>query len=658
MKASGPRRRRGRILYLILALLFAIGVVPLVLTSWSLVRRSRESLEVTQKEKQLDKARSLTTQVDLYVRNLDEQVSIIARTLEIDAERVPFAEQVARIREQRALERYLEEGTPLYYVAVADKGGNAAFAGLQLSDPLVQDMLQEGFLRGQHGTPMVSVPVVSDSLQEPVLVLEEPISARGDVQGVVLAVASLQPIRQMTAESGEEGLLEVYVVDNRGHLIAHSDPKMPLGTDMSGIDIVRFFLESQRRTGATVPFAIPSPEGARKMLGTYRPVPDDSGWGVIVQVEEGKAFYDADVLRRQSVALVGVVTALAIVLGSLFAGQISRPIRTLADGARRLAGGDYGTRVAVQSRNEVGVLADAFNVMGEEIQKAIEQIQQAARENEELFMGSIRMLANAIDEKDPYTRGHSERVAYYSACVAKHLKMGDEEVENVHLSGIIHDVGKIGIEDKILRKAAALTDEEYEIMKQHPTKGLHILAAVPLLKERAGDGLMHHENVDGSGYPDGLKGEEIPFLGRIVSVADAFDAMTTDRPYSKAMTYEAAVARLKFLAGKKFDPQCVDAFELAFAAGDVTPARAHKASTESRQFVMDMLLGPKPKAKIVPNPDEKQEEKGSEGKSRRKEDGKPNGEPDPDSDRDPAPEPPGDGPEDGGTRIHTGSMSS
>jgi HD-GYP domain-containing protein (c-di-GMP phosphodiesterase class II) len=229
--------------------------------------------------------------------------------------------------------------------------------------------------------------------------------------------------------------------------------------------------------------------------------------------------------------------------------------------------------------------------MGEEIQKAIEQIQQAARENKELFMGSIRMLANAIDEKDPYTRGHSERVAYYSACVAKHLGMSPEEVEKVHVSGIIHDVGKIGIEDKILRKAAALTDDEYEIMKQHPTKGLHILAAVPLLKEKAGAGLMHHENVDGSGYPDGLKGEEIPRLGRIVCVADAFDAMTTDRPYSKAMTFEAAIARLKFLAGKKFDSQCVHAFEVAFAAGDVTPAKARKASTASRQFEIDVFMG-------------------------------------------------------------------
>jgi HD-GYP domain-containing protein (c-di-GMP phosphodiesterase class II) len=338
-------------------------------------------------------------------------------------------------------------------------------------------------------------------------------------------------------------------------------------------------------------FGIPAEGGARKMLGTYRAVPDDSGWGVIVQVDEKTAYHDADVLFRESMLLVTVVTALAVVLGTLFAGQISRPIRRLADGARRLAGGDYGTRVDIRSENEVGVLADAFNVMGEEIEKAIEQIRQAALENKELFMGSIRMLANAIDEKDPYTRGHSERVAYYSACVAKHLGMPAEEVEKVHLSGIIHDVGKIGIEDKILRKATALTDDEYEIMKQHPTKGLHILAAVPLLKEKAGAGLMHHENVDGSGYPEGLTGEEIPLLGRIVSVADAFDAMTTDRPYSKAMTFEAAVARLKFLSGKKFDSECVVAFDKAYDAGDVTPAKARKASMESRQFEIDVLMG-------------------------------------------------------------------
>src|SRR5262249_31458136 len=141
----------------------------------------------------------------------------------------------------------------------------------------------------------------------------------------------------------------------------------------------------------------------------------------------------------------------------------------------------------------------------------------------------------------------------------------------------------IGIGARTRRRPAALTDDEYEIMKQHPRKGEHILDAVPLLKQMAGAGLMHHENWDGTGYPDGRKGDDIPLLGRIVSVADAFDAMTTDRPYSKAMTFEAALAPLRFLAGKKPHPPGVPAIETAAAAGALTPAKARRASVAARQ---------------------------------------------------------------------------
>jgi HD-GYP domain-containing protein (c-di-GMP phosphodiesterase class II) len=609
MGGARPGLRRGRILYSILGLLLVVGVVPLVWTSYELVSRSRQSIESDQKEWQLDKARLISSQVSIYIEGQRSQVKTIARTLGVDAGPTSFAARLARIREEQALARYIELENPnsLVYVSVVDAATSAGpQSGLDLQgDARLQEQLGEAVQRGLNGTAMISIPIVSESLKEPVVVLEEPVRSGGKVQGVVLAVASLQPIRQITQSTGG-GIFEVYVVDNRGHLIAHSDPKRPLGEDLAGVEIVRIFLEESHRavpnrdssgrvtrTGGfgTTLFKMKDAAGAvHDMLGTYMPVPDESGWGVIVQVDIEKAYFTAIDLRNKSILLVAVVTALAVVLGSLIAGGISRPVQKLAEGARRLAGGDYASRVAVRSRNEVGVLADAFNQMGEEIQKAIEEIRRRAEENKELFMGSIRMLANAIDEKDPYTRGHSERVAYYSACVAKHLGMGPEEVERVHVSGIIHDVGKIGIEDKILRKAAALTDDEYEIMKQHPTKGEHILDAVPLLKQRAGDGLMHHENVDGSGYPKGLRGDGIPLFGRIVSVADAFDAMTTDRPYSKAMTFEAAVARLRFLAGKKFDTQCVEAFEHAFLTGDVSPAKARRASVASRHFDLNALI--------------------------------------------------------------------
>jgi HD-GYP domain-containing protein (c-di-GMP phosphodiesterase class II) len=584
-QTSSPRR--GRILASLLLLLFLVGLIPLLWTSYTLVSWSQETLELNQKAIQLDTARSLSQQVAVYMRSLLGQVTAIARTLEVETASAPgqFAPRLARIRNAKALERYVGGTSPFYYMSVVDTKCSGTGSGVQLPEPVIQELLQEGCVRGGQGRSFLSPPVVSPSLREPVIVLAEPVTA-GDqtaVEGVVLAVASLGPLWKMTLESAQ-GIMDVYIVDGRGRLVAHSDPtRVEADPDVSGVKIVRLFLESKGRASSTEPFEMPGKDRVVTMLGTFTRLPDDSGWGVIVQVDQDKAYYSAIQMRRHAVLVVTVAMIASLVLGTLFAEQISRPIQELARGARHLAGGDYSTRVSVRSRNEVGVLAEAFNQMGGEIQKAIEEVRKQAAINKELFMGSIRMLANAIDEKDPYTRGHSERVAYYSMIIARHLGMRPEEVERVHLSGIIHDVGKIGIEDKILRKASALTDEEYEIMKQHPTKGAHILEAVPMLKAMAGAGLMHHENVDGSGYPDGLKGDSIPLLGRIVSVADAFDAMTTDRPYSKAMTFEAALARLRFLAGKKFDLKCVEAMEKAGAAGDLSPAKARRASVAARQ---------------------------------------------------------------------------
>ena len=587
-----PAPRRGRILVSLLALLLAVGVVPLLWTSYKLVSRSREILELDQKTSQLDKARSLSQQVAVYVSSLRSQITAIARTLEVDMPPGGFAARVARIRETKTLERFMGGNSALYSVSVVDAAGSAegkvvsgTRSGVQFPEPAIERLLQEGVLRALQGKSFVSHPVVSSSVQEPVMILAEPVNPpEGGVQGVILAVANLGPLWKMTEEMGQGGVVDVYVVDGRGFLVAHSDKKkFEEDLDLSSVWIVKKFMESRGRASSTEPFTIDTKDGPVKMLGTYTAVPDDSGWGVIVQVDETKAYYSAHEMAQWSYALVALVAVVAIVLGTLFAGQISRPIQELARGARRLAGGDYATRVDVKSSNEVGVLADSFNFMGEEIQKAIEEVRRQAAANKQLFLGSIRMLANAIDEKDVYTRGHSERVAWYAAAMARHMGMGEEEVERVHLSGIIHDVGKIGIGDKILRKPAALTEDEYEIMKQHPRKGEHILEAVPALKEMAGDGLMHHENWDGSGYPDGLKAEQIPLLGRIVAVADAFDAMTTDRPYSKAMTFEAALTRLRFLAGKKFDAGCVDAIERASAAGELTTAKARRASVAARQ---------------------------------------------------------------------------
>lgn len=173
---------------------------------------------------------------------------------------------------------------------------------------------------------------------------------------------------------------------------------------------------------------------------------------------------------------------------------------------------------------------------------------------------TVQSLAAALDAKDPSTHGHSQRVADLSARIARHFKLPVASVEAVHYAGILHDIGKIGVEDGVLKKAGNLTKEDWEKIRSHPVIGADIVKNVKFLEGIGAIIRHHHERFDGTGYPDGLKGEDIPLGARIVCVADAFDAMTTERAYRKAMTVDEAVAELRRQAGRQFDPEVVDKF--------------------------------------------------------------------------------------------------
>jgi HD-GYP domain-containing protein (c-di-GMP phosphodiesterase class II) len=236
-----------------------------------------------------------------------------------------------------------------------------------------------------------------------------------------------------------------------------------------------------------------------------------------------------------------------------------------------VARGDFARRVPVTSRNELGQLAGNFNVMAAEIEQYVSSLRQALRENEELLVDSIRALAAAIDAKNPYTRGHSERVSQYSVTLAKYLGLSPDEVKRVEISALLHDVGKIGIEDAILTKPGTLTDAEFDAMRDHPVKGAVIVSPIRHLRDILPGIKSHHENWNGEGYPDGLAGEDIPLVARIIAAADVFDAMTTTRPYQDAMTLEYVFKRMRELAGQRLDPKVVDAFFVAVRAGEVLP---------------------------------------------------------------------------------------
>lgn len=182
------------------------------------------------------------------------------------------------------------------------------------------------------------------------------------------------------------------------------------------------------------------------------------------------------------------------------------------------------------------------------------------REQNDLLLGFVRSFVSTLDAKDPYTRGHSERVALIARCLGRELGLSNDDLKTIHLSGLLHDIGKIGVDDRILRKNGGLTDEEFEQIKRHPMIGYKILAGLKNLRHVLPGVRSHHENYDGSGYPDGLAGERIPLLARILAVADGYDAMGSDRPYRKGMPIEKIERIFREGAGSQWDPAVLDAY--------------------------------------------------------------------------------------------------
>lgn len=220
-------------------------------------------------------------------------------------------------------------------------------------------------------------------------------------------------------------------------------------------------------------------------------------------------------------------------------------------------GGDF-------SEDELSLAARFANVAALSISKA-----GLHSELRQLFVHSIRALANAVDARDPYTSGHSERVTRFSVLIAIAMGFNGEALEELRYASLLHDIGKIRIRDAILHKPGKLTDDEFEEMKRHPEYGVEIMQPVRAFQTILPYMLYHHERYDGRGYPHGLKGEGIPLQARIMCVADCFDAMTSDRPYRKGMPVEAAVAELQKYRGSQFDPEATDLFLHLFQEGKI-----------------------------------------------------------------------------------------
>lgn len=541
-----------------------VSLVPLVVSHLILIDINRETLETLEKKYLTRSAVRISNDLDNLLISNRQQMTKIAGSILMMRKALPagtdpftYAAQTGWIADS-----ITPDGDLIAIRALNAEGQGAEAVPEQLDSSVVSEMAMARKV-AQAGNESTGRIQHITARNEPVLVLAVPVREGTKTIGTVVGLVSLRRIVDRIREEGK-GDVTAFLVDRDGRVLVHSEPAVEVThPNFSHLKLVKEF------SNARVPLRLTEAYEDRgvKLLGTVAPAPPNVG--VIVQKPEKLAFASVDQMVRATAYWVAVALLLAIAAAIVFASGIAHPIRLLAERTREIAQGNYQQRVELKTHNEIGELAENFNVMSSSIEHAVEQLKKAAHENSLLFLNSVRMLAAAIDAKDPYTRGHSERVARYSIGIGKNLTLPEKEMRNLRISALLHDVGKIGIDDRILRKPGALSDDEFEVMKGHPAKGAAIMSGVAQLIDIIPGMKYHHEKWSGGGYPDGLEGEQIPMQARIVAIADTFDAMTTNRPYQKAMELSYVVEKIKSFAGTRFDPRVVDAFVNAVKRGDI-----------------------------------------------------------------------------------------
>ncbi|TMD41589.1 MAG: HD domain-containing protein [Chloroflexi bacterium] len=260
-----------------------------------------------------------------------------------------------------------------------------------------------------------------------------------------------------------------------------------------------------------------------------------------------------DQLRLVLTLIFALAAALTLLVGSATAAMLTRPIDALMQSMRVVSGGELEHRAVIHSQDEIGYLAKTFNDVTASLEEKTAALERTA-------FAAIEALARAIDARDPMTFGHSERVAAISLEIADAMFMPEKEREALRRAALLHDLGKIGIGDQVLRKPGPLNAREADEMREHSQIGYDVLKGLPFLKSSLPGVLYHHERWDGRGYPLGLGRTAIPLQVRILSVADVLDALTSDRPYREGLSFDAAIAAIRNEAGLQFDPDVVSAF--------------------------------------------------------------------------------------------------
>ncbi|MEW6109729.1 MAG: HD domain-containing phosphohydrolase [Nitrospirota bacterium] len=300
----------------------------------------------------------------------------------------------------------------------------------------------------------------------------------------------------------------------------------------------------------------------KSFFEVYQPIVFmDKQLGAVILGVNRSALLKAQHEVRKRIILVFVATLFLGLVGSfILSSFITRPIKELSSGVAEMKAGKRSRPIVIYSRDELGRLTKNFNEMTALITEQRESLSKFALDLEESYVSTVKVLAAAIDARDSYTHGHATRVSSISLQLGRKIGLSPSELEELEIACLFHDVGKIKTPDSILRKNGRLDLSEREEMMRHTEYGTEILIKAPSLHKFIPVVRHHHEWHNGEGYPDGLSGDMIPLFASIISVADAFDAMTSDRPYRKALSEKNAVRELTSFSGKQFNPYLIGHF--------------------------------------------------------------------------------------------------
>ena len=573
------RKFKVSLIYFVVAALLLVGLVPLVLTGWFLSEKSGGELRAVENRYQIQLVQEKARQIEMFSQKNSDLVKGLASAFSLAGNEKVFTLP----QTDQQLSRTLRDNPDVIALYVHPPSGEplALFRPGTIQKAEIDGIAESFEPKILSEAVTVGEPQIAGSAQEPVIVLGSPVNNGGSKVASVIAIVSLRNISRSVVgqtsatetELWQSGLPIIYVVDQQGRALFHPDPKIVQERrKLSELKIVAEWQESNRQIqSGLVPFVAQYEENSYDMIGAYSTVSIGNGLnlGVITMQDEAKALASVAEMRLQTWIISLAFALAALIIGSLLARSLTSPIHNLATAAEKIAGGDLSTRVNTRNITEIGTLGESFNTMSDKLEEHIANLAKAARENRELFVGTVKALSAAIDGKDKYTRGHSERVARISVAIGRQMRLPEDELETLRISALLHDVGKIAIDDNILKKPAALTDEEFAIMKTHPVRGYKIMSQIPAMKDFLPGMYMHHEMVNGKGYPQGLTDEQIPLQAKIVSVADTFDAMTIDRPYSKGMLLPEALKRIGEFVGTRYDAKVVEALVRGCDAGEI-----------------------------------------------------------------------------------------